>query len=132
VAAHKTEVSQMRGLGRRMPITMLAFLIGALSIIGLPPLGGTWSKWYLVLGTLEAGDMVLLGVLMLSTLLNIVYLMPIPVRAFFDKTDEVDEGGVREAPLLCVVALVITAAGSLALFFNPEPLFALMSQVVSP
>jgi len=135
VAAHKTEVSQMRGLGRRMPITMLAFLIGALSIIGLPPLGGTWSKWYLVLGTLEAGDMVLLGVLMLSTLLNIAYLMPIPVRAFFDKTDEADasdDGGVREAPLLCVVALVITAAGSLALFFNPDPLFALMSQVVTP
>jgi multicomponent Na+:H+ antiporter subunit D len=135
VAAHKTEVSQMRGLGRRMPITMFAFLIGALSIIGVPPLGGTWSKWYLVLGTLETGDAVLLGVLLLSTLLNIAYLMPIPVRAFFAKADADEhgaDGGVREAPLPCVIALVITAAGTLALFFNPEPLYALMSQVVAP
>jgi len=132
VASHKTEVSQMRGLGRRMPITMAAFLIGALSIIGLPPLGGTWSKWYLVLGTLETGDVVLLTVLMVSTLLNIAYLMPIPVRAFFDKSADGDDGGIREAPLPCVAALVITATGCIILFFNPEPLYALMSQVVTP
>ena len=134
VATHKTEVSQMRGLGRRMPITMVAFLIGALSIIGLPPLGGTWSKWYLVLGTLETGDRVLLCVLMVSTLLNVAYLLPIPVRAFFDKSDDDDGGetGIREAPVACVVALVITALGSLALFLNPDPLYALMSQVATP
>jgi len=132
VATHKTDVSQMRGLGRRMPITMAAFLIGALSIIGLPPLGGTWSKWYLVLGTLEAGDMVLLGVLMVSTLLNIAYLLPIPVRAFFDRSEGDDGEGIREAPAACVLALVITALGCLALFLNPDPLYALMSQVATP
>ena len=132
VATHKTDVSQMRGLGRRMPITMVAFLIGALSIIGLPPLGGTWSKWYLVLGTLEAGDMVLLAVLMVSTLLNIAYLLPIPVRAFFEASPGDADEGIREAPVACVVALVITALGCLALFLNPDPLYALMSQVVAP
>ena len=132
VAAHKTEVSQLGGLGKRMPITMAAFLIGALSIIGLPPLGGTWSKWYLVLGTLDRGDLILLTVLMASTLLNIAYLLPIPIRAFFDKETDGDGGGIREAPLPCLIALVITAAGSLALFFHPEPLYALMSQVVTP
>ncbi len=132
VATHKTKVSEMRGLGRRMPITMVAFLLGALSIIGLPPMGGTWSKWYLVLGTLEAGDMVLLGVLMLSTLLNIAYLLPIPVLAFFDRSAGDADDGFREAPAACVVALVITALGSLALFLNPDPLYALMSQVVPP
>ena len=132
VATHKTDVSQMRGLGRRMPITMAAFLIGALSIIGLPPLGGTWSKWYLVLGTLEAGDMVLLGVLMVSTLLNIAYLLPIPVRAFFDGREGDAGEGIREAPAACVLALVITALGCLALFLNPDPLYALMSQVATP
>jgi multicomponent Na+:H+ antiporter subunit D len=135
VATHKTEVSELRGIGRRMPITMAAFLIGSLSIIGLPPLGGTWSKWYLALGTLEAGEIALLGVLVLSTLLNVAYLMPIPVRAFFDRNaegDGGDGGGIREAPLTCVVALVITAAGSVALFLNPDPLYALMSQVASP
>ncbi len=137
VAAHKTEVSELAGIGRRMPITMVAFLLGTLSIIGLPPLGGTWSKWYLMLGTMEAGELVLLGVLIVSTLLNIVYLMPIPVRAFFGTAQhEAGAGhagaGLREAPLTCVVALVITAAGSLALFLNPGPLLALMSQVATP
>jgi len=129
VAAHKTDVSQLGGLGKRMPITMAAFLIGALSIIGLPPLGGTWSKWYLMLGTLETGDMILLTVLIVSTLLNIAYLLPIPIRAFFDKAPEGESGGIREAPLPCVIALVITAAGTLVLFLHPDPLYALMNQV---
>ena len=53
VAAHKTEVSQLDGLGRRMPLTFAAFTLGTLSIIGLPPLGGMWSKWYLAQATLE-------------------------------------------------------------------------------
>jgi multicomponent Na+:H+ antiporter subunit D len=133
VATHKTDVSEMRGLGRRMPITMAAFAIGALSVIGLPPLGGTWSKWYLLLGTLEAGELALLGVLVLSTLLNVAYLMPIPVRAFFSAAPEGAVGeGIKEAPVVCVVALVITAAGSIALFFNPGPLFNLMTQVAGP
>jgi multicomponent Na+:H+ antiporter subunit D len=123
----------MRGLGRRMPITMVAFAIGALSVIGLPPLGGTWSKWYLLLGTLEAGELVLLGVLILSTLLNVAYLMPIPVRAFLSPAPEGAVGeGIKEAPVVCVVALVITAAGAIALFFNPGPLFNLMTQVAGP
>jgi formate hydrogenlyase subunit 3/multisubunit Na+/H+ antiporter MnhD subunit len=58
--------------------------------------------------------------------------MPIPVRAFFDKSGNDTGSGIREAPVTCVVALVITALGSLALFFNPDPLYALMSQVVAP
>ena len=61
VAAHKTEISQMKGLGRTMPITFGAFFMGALSIIGLPPAGGAWSKWFLGLGTLEAGELGLLA-----------------------------------------------------------------------
>ncbi len=55
-ATHKTEISQMDGLGRAMPFTFGAFLIGALSIVGLPPLGGSWSKWYLLAGTVDAGQ----------------------------------------------------------------------------
>ena len=47
------EIGDMRGLGRRMPVTMTAFFIASLSIIGLPPLGGFWSKWFLALGTLD-------------------------------------------------------------------------------
>lgn len=81
-AAHKTEVSQLDGLGRAMPFTFGAFLIGALSIIGLPPLGGSWSKWYLLVGAADAEQWALMAVLLLSSLLNVAYLLPVPARGF--------------------------------------------------
>jgi multicomponent Na+:H+ antiporter subunit D len=93
VAAHKTEISEMNGIGRSMPITMTAFMIGTLSIIGLPPAGGVWSKWYLGLGTIEAGELTLLAVLMLSSLLSIGYLFVIPIRAFFGTPTPLAAGG---------------------------------------
>ena len=122
IAAHKTRVSELDGLGRAMPITFGTFLIATLSIIGLPPLGGVWSKWYLVMGTIDAGHWVLLGILMASSLLNIAYLLPIPVRAFFAKApgDET-HNGIKEAPASCLTAMVITALACLVLFFYPEP-----------
>ena len=131
VASHKTEISQMKGLGRSMPFTMFAFLIGALSIIGLPPTGGTWSKWYLAIGTLEAGHIALLVVLMISSLLNIAYLLPIPIRAFFHETDKSDETKtkIQEAPLPCLIAIGITSIGCLILFIYPEPVYELVSLI---
>ncbi len=83
VASHKTEISQMDGLGRKMPITYICFLIGSLSIIGLPPFGGVWSKWYLALGAAETEQVVFVAVLMISSLLNVAYLVPIVIRGFF-------------------------------------------------
>jgi len=128
VAAHKTEVSDMRGLGRAMPVTMGAFFIASLSIIGLPPGGGLWSKWLLALATVEAGAFVLLAALLLSSLLNIAYLLPIPLRAFFGKADNQSNGdGVREAPGFCLAAIVITTAGCVALFVWPDAARRLLS-----
>jgi multicomponent Na+:H+ antiporter subunit D len=130
VAAHKTEISQMKGLGRTMPVTFGAFLVGTLSIIGLPPAGGAWSKWFLGLGTLEAGEYGLLAVLMLSSLLTLVYLLEIPVKAFFlPRPEGPAYRGVQEAPLPCLIALVITAVASIALFLNPGPFYELISLV---
>ncbi len=134
VATGKTEVSQMRGLGRAMPVTMAAFLIGALSTVGLPPFGGLWSKWYLALGTLDAGEHALLAVLLVSALLNIAYMVPIPLRAFFCPPDNPSgnpgEGdSIREAPMACVVALSLTALGCLALFIHPDPLYRLIASL---
>ena len=132
VATHKTKISEMRGLGRTMPFTMAAFFIGSLSIIGLPPMGGLWSKWYLALGTLEAGQLGLLAVLMVSSLLNIAYLLPIPIRAFFSAPDPGEPAeGINEAPRTCVGALLVTAAGCVALFVYPEPLYRLMGLILS-
>lgn len=130
VASHKTEVSQMRGIGRRMPVTMAAFLIGSLSIIGLPPMGGLWSKWFLGLGALEAGQPIIVGVLMVSALLNVAYLIPIAVQAFLSTEDVVPAHEHGEAPMTCVIAQVITAAGTVALFFWAEPFYDLLSRLV--
>jgi multicomponent Na+:H+ antiporter subunit D len=132
VALHKKQVSEMRGIGRAMPITMTAFLIGSLSIIGLPPFGGLWSKWYLGLGTLEAGEYALLAVLMISSLLNVAYLLPIPIRAFFSAAEKGNETtGLKEAPWPCVLALLVTALGCLFLFFFAEPVFRVLSLMVA-
>ena len=128
VAAHKTEVSELDGLGRRMPFTFAAFTIGALSIIGLPPFAGLWSKWYLALATIESNYLVLLGVLILSSLLNVAYLLVIPVRAFFVTSGD-GEGGLKEAPLACLIALGVTSAGCVYLFLYPEFLYRLAAMV---
>ena len=133
VGAHKTEVSEMDGLGRRMPFTFGAFLLGSLSVIGLPPMGGSWSKWFLMLGAAEADQWVMMVVLMASSLLSIGYLMPVVVRAFFRPAPVDDHHaatGIKEAPLLCVLPPVATAIGGVVLFFYAGDIWNLLSGMV--
>jgi multicomponent Na+:H+ antiporter subunit D len=136
VASHKTEISEMAGIGRRMPITMLAFLVGSLSIIGLPPFGGMWSKWLLALGALEAGHVAVVVVLMLSSLLSVAYLLPIVARAFFapppaDHSHGArgPDEGVQEAPIACLVALCATAVLCILLFAEAGRIEALLAGI---
>ena len=128
VAAHKKNISDMRGLGRTMPLTFAAFLIASISIIGLPPGGGAWSKWFLAVGTVETHQYALTAALMISSLLNIAYLIPIPIRAFMaPEGDAADPpSGIKEAPMMCVVPLCITAVGSVILFFTAEWLYDIL------
>ncbi|MGH8634881.1 MAG: monovalent cation/H+ antiporter subunit D family protein [Burkholderiales bacterium] len=115
-AAHKTEVSQLDGIGRRMPLTMTAFAIGALSMIGVPPTAGFLSKWYLLMATVSNGQYAVMAVIVVSTLLNAAYFAPIVYAAFFKPPP--DDGNPHgEAPLPILLALSATAAGSVALFF---------------
>ncbi len=131
VATGKKYISQMVGIGKAMPITMGAFLVGSLSIIGLPPTGGFISKWYLVLGTLQAEQPIMLLVLLSSSLLNAAYFMPIFYKAFFCTPEEsMFENKFAEAPMMCVVPLVITAFISFALFFAPQPFLNLAELAV--
>jgi multicomponent Na+:H+ antiporter subunit D len=119
VAHGKSEVSQLAGIGRRMPITMIAFLIGSLSIVGLPPFGGVWSKWALTMGALDAGNLVAATVLMFGSVLSLGYLLPIVGRAFFlPSPDSQEAAGISEAPVWCLLALCVTAFLCLALFFG--------------
>jgi len=148
VTLHKSKISEMRGIGLQMPITMIAFFIASLSIIGVPPTGGTWSKWYLMMGTIETEQFVLMVVLMLSSLLNIAYLLPIPFHAFFPKlisfktsdklssTTSITEERlpsfeIKEAPLPSLIAIVVTTLGCLTLFIYPQPLFDLASAILT-
>jgi len=113
-AAGKTEVSELDGIGRRMPWTMAAFAVGALSLIGIPPAAGFLSKWLMFQGAASAGHWMTLAVLALSTLLNAAYFLPIVYRAFFLEAEGEPHG---EAPWPMVAAMTVTAAAVLVLPF---------------
>lgn len=117
--AHKVrDVGALDGLGRRMPLTFLCFALGAASIIGLPPTGGTWSKFLLMSGALDAGYTLVPLVLVVSVLLNLVYLGGIVVRGFF--APAAGETTFKEAPLACLVPILCTALLALLLFFYAD------------
>ncbi len=140
VAHHKTLVSEMRGLGRVMPFTFGAFFLGAMSIIGLPPMAGSWPKFLLMLGAADAGQLAIIAILMISSILNVVYLLSIPVQAFYmSPTVKEEDGGdaksqgaggagiqwgnLKEAPILCIAPPLFTATGAFVLFFFADPLY---------
>jgi multicomponent Na+:H+ antiporter subunit D len=135
-AAHKTEVSQLDGIGRRMPVTMGAFTIAALSMIGLPPAVGFVSKWYLLSGAMAAQHGLAVAVIAVSTLLNAGYFLPIVYRAFFvapalgDGHEPDHEHPHGEAPWPMVLALSLTAAATVLLFFLPDVPLALARQMI--
>jgi multicomponent Na+:H+ antiporter subunit D len=118
-----------------MPFTLVAFFIGSLSVIGLPPMGGSWSKYFIAMGALDSGQIVFVAVLMISSLLNIAYLLPIVAYGFFSTpSDKICEGNgattqIKEAPLFCVVPLCLTAFGCILLFFYADPLYRLLSPI---
>ncbi|MCC0048504.1 MAG: monovalent cation/H+ antiporter subunit D family protein [Rhodobiaceae bacterium] len=120
-AAHLTEISQLNGIGRRMPWTMTAFAIGALSMIGLPPTAGFLGKWFMLTGAVETSQWVPVGVIVLSTLLNAAYFLPIIYNAFFKAPPKADKHHPAhgEAPWPIVLALTATATGTILLFFFP-------------
>lgn len=122
-AAHKTKVSELAGIGRRMPWTMTAFAIGALAMIGVPPTAGFVSKWFLVSAALTSAHWFALGVVVLSTALSAAYFLPVIHAAFLrDPPDRHDHG---EAPVLMVVALTATAAATIIVCLMPGPFLTL-------
>jgi multicomponent Na+:H+ antiporter subunit D len=131
VSTHKTEISQLSGLARRMPWTMGAFALASLSIVGIPGTCGCISKWYLALGCIEYPSAALLGVLLASSLLSAAYLAPIAYKAYFEH--EVEDGPaaheeVREVPWM-VVPLWISAIASVLLGLFPAPVLRMAASV---
>jgi multicomponent Na+:H+ antiporter subunit D len=121
VKTGRENVSELDGIGKQMPLTMAAFTIGSLGLAGLPPVGGFISKWFLVQGAVESGQLLLLAALLPSGLLNAGYLFPIVIRAFFKSSRDFSK--FDEAPLLMVIPLLFTAAFSLLLGIYPDGIF---------
>ncbi len=118
---HCENISEMNGIGKQMPITMGAFTLACIGLVGIPPLNGFISKWYLGQGALESGMSDYLGVLLLSGLLNAGYFFPIIRRAFFLKSDRYTK--FSEASTFMVAPLVLTAVLSLLLGLMPNIFF---------
>ncbi|MFV0296476.1 MAG: proton-conducting transporter membrane subunit [Hyphomicrobiaceae bacterium] len=141
VATHKTEISELDGLGRAMPWTFTAFLVGSLSIIGLPPFGGMWTKWWLILGALDAHQVFVVWVLLLSSLLNVLYLLPIFIRAMFSPARKAlsvgaaaaehhePEEGLERKYWLVVLPPCVTAFLCFVMFFLSGPIVDLIKPI---
>ena len=114
----KKNLSEMHGIAKKMPLTMLAFAMCAIGFVGLPPMCGFISKWYLALGAMEAGYAIFIGVLILSAMLNAAYFIPPVYNAFFKKPRASLKGKESSwwllAPIL-VCALVSLILGTIPL-----------------
>ncbi len=126
VATGKGNISEMRGLGRKMPVVFTCFLIGSLSIIGVPPMGGSWAKYQLILGSLDADKAYVAWTLIVSSILNVIYLIPISILALMPpKGSGVPAAYKREGgtPTLAVLPPAITACLCIVLFFGINTIY---------
>ncbi len=132
----KTNVDELRGIGKEMPITIWCYTFASLALIGIPPASGFISKWYLALGSLESGIRVFawLGpvVLLISALLTAGYLLPITIQGFLPGADyDYKKLRKREPVKMMVVPLVILAALAVLLGVFPNPLTNYISDIVN-
>lgn len=121
---HIYKISDMNGVGRRLPLTMSAFTLGALGMIGIPPMAGFITKWYLGLGSLEAGESWVILVLLASTLLNAAYFLPILHRIWFrvaTTTLPAQEGPYEIHPFLLLPPLITASIALLTGLFAAAP-----------
>ncbi len=104
----KTEIEQLRGIGKEMPVTMAAFTLASIALVGIPPTNGFVSKWYLAMGSLAEGHIFLAGVLILSALLTAAYLFPIVGMAFFSRQEGHYRGISEASPSMLVPVVFLT------------------------
>lgn len=132
--AHRTQISKLDGLGRTMPWVFGAFLVGALSIIGAPPLGGSWPKYFLMVGALDSGKAILIAALIMSSILNVIYLIPIAARGFLkppaDPEADAKIAALRARHKWVIIPPVLTALGAFTLFFFSGPIIDFLAPIL--
>lgn len=128
-ASGKRNISDMAGIGRRLPWTMGAFFVASLSMIGIPPTAGFVSKWYLAEGAVAAGETAFLVVLLVSSVLNAAYFLPVSYAAFFQAETQESRTTVREIPLV-TIPLVATAILSVLMGIFPGYFLTLADGVI--
>jgi len=99
VETHTDDISDMAGIGDRMPLTMAAFAVAAAGMAGIPLIAGFVSKWYLVIGALNGGGLVFAAALLVSGVLNIAYFWPVVYQAYFESPEAHDRKPLISAPM---------------------------------
>lgn len=118
-------IAKYAELSRQMPLTMGALLIAALSMVGLPPTAGFFSKWYLVLGAMEAGMWPYIIVIIISSLLNAVYFFRVIEHVYMKKAEPKatqEQGGGRELPAVMLAPIVLLGIGIIVIGIFNEPI----------
>jgi multicomponent Na+:H+ antiporter subunit D len=127
-ATGKENIRDLAGVGRKMPIAMGTFTIASLSLIGLPLLSGFIGKWHLVLGSLGAGDILSVAVIIIGSILCAAYLLPIIRIAYFEPAPEADW---QDPGLPQKAALILLAAGVVLLGVLPGPFIELAGRAAA-
>jgi multicomponent Na+:H+ antiporter subunit D len=132
VISGKKQISQLSGIGKQMPVTMTAFCIGAIGMCGIPPVAGFISKWFLCLGTIQSGMVLFLGVILVSSILDVIYFFPIIRMAFFE---DLPINGItkqnfnletkKSIYIFMVIPVCITASFSIVFCFFPNLFYIL-------
>ncbi|WP_339045252.1 proton-conducting transporter membrane subunit [Candidatus Mesenet endosymbiont of Agriotes lineatus] len=121
----KKYLHEMGGIGRSMPITTSAFTVGAFAMIGLPPTSAFWGKFFIIRSALAAGNFFTIVVLIISTLLNTAYFVPIIYNAFFIKSSD----SFKEVPIPLLIPLIATSTLTLVIFFFPNLVLNLLNRL---
>lgn len=124
----KTKISEIKGIGKRMPVTMWCFGISSISLIGIPPSNGFVSKWFLAQGGLMAGKILFPAILLISAVLTALYLLPVVTAAFFKKEDD-KEIIVKESPKKMLIPIVIITTIVIILGLFPNPVISFIQEI---
>lgn len=133
----KKNISEIKGIGKQMPITMWCFTIASISLVGIPPTNGFVSKWYLALGGLNEGNLLFVTILLISAFFTASYLMPIVITAFFGKSEteeqksqELEMNEIKEAPMAMLIPIVTLTVFIVLTGIFPNPLINYVESLV--